>query len=272
MDDLTLPGVKGLSANAGERGDQLIIRLLENSAAKAVADGAPHVDCFIDRGQTVFWAGTLQATAVIYPFNIQQGTSLGEAIDQIVATGNCDVVLDPIYDPLLRPGLIADLNIYVTAGVATGKSFRWDLSPWSAAAISRLLDGAQMGNVIQFYNGQGGPPVTRKTDAGSVAKYGQYWAQQFFPSQTDKVAVEALAAAQRALRRYGKQTITLDPTPEIAVYPFTSYFLGDTVRVRASSALRDALNTTLRVQSIPIKISDNALEQVIALLVSAEDL
>jgi hypothetical protein len=82
---------------------------------------------------------------------------------------------------------------------------------------------------------------TTQTDATSIATYGEYWAQQFFPAQTEPAAVEAIAAQQLALRKDYKQTLTINPVPERAPEPFIDYGLGDRVPVWASNRLRQAV-------------------------------
>jgi len=104
-----------------------------------------------------------------------------------------------------------------------------------------LFDGLGRANVVQFYNGQGGPAVTQQTDATSIGIYGEYWAQQFFPAQTKPSAVIAMAQQQLGLRKDVKQTLTINPAPTRAPEPFVDYGLGDRVPVYASNRLRQAV-------------------------------
>jgi len=73
-----------------------------------------------------------------------------------------------------------------------------------------------------------------QTDAASVTKYGEYWAQQFFPGATAPFQVTDLAEQQLALRAAGKTTVTFRPAPERSPRPWQDYYLGDRVPVWAS--------------------------------------
>jgi len=143
-----------------------------------------------------------------------------------------------------------------------------------------LFDGLGRANVVQFYNGQGGSAVTQQTDAASISTYGEYWAQQFFPAQTEASAVVAIAAQQLELRKDVKQTLTINPAPTRAPEPFVDYGLGDRVPVWASNRLRQPVGdpsgsplTTMqvtdyqRIYGVPVEIDDNGTETVRELLV-----
>jgi hypothetical protein len=133
-----------------------------------------------------------------------------------------------------------------------------------------------LANNLQFFNGQAGPRVTLQTDAASVTKYGEYWAEQVLPQQVEAPAVVAMAQNQLALRKVGRRTLAVNPAPERSPEPFTEYFLGDLVPVYATKRLRQPLPTTgettnyQRIYGIPIQISDNALETITQLLTSPD--
>ena len=147
-----------------------------------------HIDAGVSYGGTASWNGTVETTATVTDFTVQQSTSLGEAWRQLVATGAMDIVLTPVYDPVNRPGYCCDLSIYTEAGtVQDGAVFSWDVGR-SVSAITNLLDGDQLANTVQFYSGQGGPAVTPQTDATSETRYGPYWAQQFWPASPGQAA------------------------------------------------------------------------------------
>lgn len=260
---LELPGTDGLSYNATP-GSQIARDLIVNTIA---ADGSVFVD--VD-------GGTLETTADL-DINFTQGSSVGDALTQLCNTGTMDIWFSPVYDPVSLPGIIANLNTYVQQGSEKdGAIMSWDSPSKSLVAISRLLDGSQLANNVQFYNGQGGPPVALQTDAASVAKYGSYWGQQFQPVEITSQAVIALAQMQLLLRQIGRRTLTVNPAPERSPEPFTEYFLGDLVPVYATNRLRQPIPTPSettnyqRVYAIPIDISDNALETVTQLLTSPD--
>jgi len=159
--------------------------------------------------------------------------------------------------------------------------FAWDMPGRSVTGIDDLFDGLGRANVVQFYRGQGGSAVTQQTDAASIATYGEYWAQQFFPAQeTPTAAVIAIAEQQLELRKTVKQTLTINPAPTRAPDPFVDYGLGDRVPVYASNRLRQTVGdpsgtplTTIqsidfqRIYGIPVDIDDNGTETVRQLLV-----
>jgi len=241
-------------------------------------------------------------------WKIQQGTSIGQAFLDLAATGNCDIVLSPLYDPTLWPGYLCTLNIYspTTASrnskAAVGGAgeyefsaiFAWDQPGRSMVGVENFYDGTGRANTVQYYYGQGGPPATRQTDAASIARYGEYWTQQFFPAQPSaKPAVTALAAEQLVLRKNYKQTLTVNPAPERSPEPFVDYQIGDAVPVfvgtvqQGAYALGDnSMRQSLppgytgavpspdplilywqRVYGIPVEIDDNGVETVRELIV-----
>jgi len=177
-------------------------------------------------------------------YKVEQGTSLGQALQDLCATGYMDILLTPVYDSA-NPGALCDLDVlsqsspYLGAGVFNYNAiFAWDMPGRSVTGIDDLFDGLGRANVVQFYNGQGGPAVTQQTDATSIASYGEYWAQQFFPAQTEAAAVVAMAQQQLDLRKNYRQTLTINPAPTRAPEPFVDYGLGDRVPVYASNRLR----------------------------------
>jgi hypothetical protein len=220
-------------------------------------------------------------------WEIQQGTSLGQALLDLCSAGFMDIVLTPIYEPLTDPGYLCDLDImsqsspYLGAGVFNYNAiFAWDMPGRNVTGIDDLFDGLGRANVIQYYNGQGGPAVTQVTDTASIATYGEYWAQQFFPAQTKASAVVSMATWQLGLRKDVKQTLTVNPAPCRAPEPFVDYGLGDKVPVWASNRLRQPVGdpsgspvTTAqvtdyqRIYGIPIEIDDNGAEMVRELIV-----
>lgn len=250
--DGTLPTEDGLRPGT-VAGNLLVVQLISDAVDA-------HGTIFLDYGQTSQYAGTIETTDDITEV-FQQGMSLAEALDQIVATGTLDIVLDPIYDPLNRPGIIAELNVYATAGTTRyDSSFGWDKFPRSVVRLDRETDGRERANRIQFYAGQGGPAVPLQSNLASSAIFGEYWMQQFFPGIDEAGPVEAMAALQLRLRKLGLVTYALSPAPERAPVPFSGYDIGDYVPVYNSDRLREASYTLKRVYSIPLVIGNDQME------------
>lgn len=267
--DGSYPGDLGVIYPAGTRASDII---LEQFAAAEIT-GSP---IFIDYNTSAFWAGTIEDTDPLpdggdgIALTFQRGTPLGEMLDTLVATGTCDIVLDPVYDITNRPGILVDLSVYRSAGSYKPQAiFGWDRWPRNVTQLSRQVDGTARANQVQMFAGQGGPPVPLETDPLSIAKFGDYWAQQYLPGVPSIAGAHAIAQRQLALNAQGQVTYSLSPTAERAPLLFDEYREADTVPLVASSRFRKAIDgDTLRIESIPIAIGDDQLERINAMLVS----
>ena len=273
QDDGTLPGPNGLSFTA-TRVDVIVATLLRNTIDN---QGPVGIDAGTTWSGTTFYDGTLDAPEQI-DINFQQGTTVGQAWQQLCDGDYCDVVMEPIYDPNNRPGYLAQLNVYSEVGHERDDAiFAWDAPSRSLVGLHRLIEGNQRANAVKFFAGQGGSApggqtITLQEDAASIAKFGQYWRQTFFPNQVIAAVVQALAFAQLQLSKNGRTTVTFSPAPQRSPQPFTEYFLGDRVPVYASNRFRapipdtdvasSNLNNYQRIYGIPIVIADDATEQI----------
>lgn len=274
-----LVGAKGLSY-ANTPGSTIALDLLDNTMA-ALVSAEPMQPLFIDSA-----SGTVEVTEFI-SIKFDQGMTLGEAWTKLTDTGTMDIVLDPVYDPYTRPGVLSVLSIYNEAGQARNDAvFSWDKFPRSLVGVNRLNDGTQMANTAQFF--VEGIPVTQALDSASRTEYGAYWSQRAYPGPPtpfNRIAVSLLAQAQVALRKKGRRTITIDPAPERSPDPFTEYGLGDRVPVYAGrplegngSSFRAVLNpgepagdewsNPQRVYAIPISLDADQVETVTQLLLT----
>jgi hypothetical protein len=275
--------------------DEIIVDILFIMFSNAdVTSPVASQNAFIDWGLSGFYTGTIEtcpAPAVGASWEIQQGTSVGQALQDICASGACDIIMEPIYDPVNRPGELCQISIYSQGSPAYGAGsynynaiFSWDRPGRSVVGIDDMFDGTNRANHIIYYNGQGGPPIATYAsaefrDATSIATYGEYAPSQFFPAQTVKQGVKSIAAQQLALRANFKQTLTVNPAPERSPEPFVDYYLGDRVPVYASDNLRQEIPPSgsydpfsgptawQRVYGIPVEIDDNGVETVRELLV-----
>jgi len=231
-------------------------------AFSELVDGTTHLDLL---------TGVIETTDVV-DITFQQGISVGEALDQLVATGTMDVIMEPIYDPFDHPGIVCTLNIFETAGsIRRDAIFAWDKQGRNLVDLNRQDDGRERANKLQYYIGQGGPPVPLVSDAASVTKYGTYWEQQFFPANENSDVVEGFANTQRRLRRMGLITYSLSPAPERAPVPITGYYIGDYVSVHASDRLRESVETLKRVYSIPLSIGDDQMEAPAGVIIGDDE-
>jgi hypothetical protein len=246
------------------RGSDIALELLVNTTLN-------HGETHIDYG-SVFWQGTIEDTDVIAEILFQQGSSVGEAFDALVETGTLDIILTPVYDPDNRPGITHELSIYSRAGSPQYEAvFAWDKPSRSVVELTANFDGNERANNVQYYAGQGGPPVPLQVDGAAVTAFGEYWTQQFFPGQTKAAAVEKMALAQLLLRARGLTTYTMSPAPERSPIPFVDYNLGDTIPVYASDRMRRPVAEMLRVTSIPLVIADDQMEAGQAILLTPDE-
>lgn len=250
---------------------------------------AARAACYIDWGAalggTSFWGGTIQTGLGDVDITFQLSTMLGGtdgAIGQLIATGACDILITPIWDPVNRPGYLAEGSIVAQAGnVKYGAVFAWDVPPNSLLNLVRLDDGSpgQMVNKVVYGvgNGAGGGQATA-SDATSITAYGEMWDLQNLAGQPENSAVAALAALEILLAKQGKTVVTLTPMAERAPIPGisdiagdNSYWIGDQTPVYASNRFRQPLTGQLvRVNGIPFVIGDDQVESVQQILTSAD--
>ncbi len=257
-------------------GNVIIGRMLKNAID---SEGFAFIDAGVTYGGTAFYEGTIEATDQM-AIKINRGQSVADIWNAVVDAGNCDIVLTPIYDPDNRPGYTHELNIYALAGdIRRTQVFAWDMLNRTVANWDRMHDGTpgQFINKIQGYAGQGGFPVPAagpETNAASVAKYLPYWLNQFSPTQdaTDPTGSQLLGLIkqQLVLQKQGKRTTTLKPTSGRAPIPLLEYFPGDRCPCYATKRIRVAAAGLQRVQTIPISITDDGIEEVPALLLSPD--
>lgn len=259
-------------------GATLAAVLLANTIADVTYGGPVHIDAGTAYGGTPYWAGTIDPTVPIV-FQVQQGQTVGDAWQQLEATGTMEIVLNPIWDPVRRPGYTHELSIFALAGSHRRSAvFGWDKMNRAVTNISRQHDATpgSFFNIVQYYAGQGGPPVppTPLVNLASQNDFGSWWSQQFFPNQvsSDPLAssVYYLAVLALQLAKQGKRTVTMLVTPERAPVALLDYDIGDRVPVYATNRLRAPIAGLIRVQSIPITITDDGIEQVLALLLSPD--
>lgn len=244
------------------------------------------IDAGVTYGGTTFWGTQTPAVIEMTPnidINFQQGMSVGDAWNQLLAAGNevgsatsdggVDIVLYPIYDPVNRPGYTHDLAIYNLAGVQQpGSPMAWGQFTRTAETADRQHDATPSNfvNIANFYAGEGGPGVGLIQNAASGEKYLAYVSSQFFPQQPDAIAVQAMAQQVITLQKQGKRTFTVNPDPLRAIGPFVGYNIGDRIPIYAPNNLRVAAAGYQRVQGIPLEINPDGVARVNALLLSPD--
>lgn len=300
---------KGHTYDAAWTMDEVVIDILTRMSNVVDVAGPPLASqfAFTDWGWSSFYDTTCTGSVIetcatsADGWHIEPGTSIGQALQDICTAGYMDIVFLPIYDPVNRPGILCELSIYAQSsdpdsGAGTrnyAAQFAWDAPGRSTVGFTDLFDGTQRANKVQYRNGQAGPLVPVQRDATSIARYGEYWAEQTFPAQTQAIAVEAIAEEQLVLRKTYKQTLTINPAPEFSPEPFVDYYIGDRVPIFIGKAQRGTYQlgdnsprqplppgyqgsvpvpdpATLvwqRIYGIPVDIDDNGVETVRELLV-----
>jgi len=274
--DGDLPGPDGISWTATPS-SEVAAQILRNTI---INEGTVYIDAGASYGGTGFYTGTIESTLPI-DINFEQGTTVGQAWQELMATNTLDILLLPIYDPLNRPGTCVQFNAYAQAGSVIDEAiFAWDKPSRSLIAISHQYDGSQRANKVQFGAGPGGMDgyTTTEIDAASVAKYGAYWYTRFFPGQQDQTAVQSFAEFTLELLKNGKQTVVSSPAPERSPLVFQEFYLGDRVPVYASRNLREPIPAPQdgtqerefyqRVYGIPLTLTDDGVEEIREMLMS----
>lgn len=252
-----LLGTSGLTFK-GVQGKTILLALLDRTF---VADGWHFIDTT---------TGTIEDTDPI-DINFQQGSSVGEALDQLEQTSTMDVLLPAVYDPVGSPGILAQLNVHVLAGsVKHAAIMSWDMAGSTLAGINWLEDGQQRENNVELYTADGRPtPVV--SDSTSIAKFGSYWGQQNYPVQTQLPAITVAAANRLLKNKDHPDTLQLAPIPRLAPVPLTEYGLADWLPTYASRRLGKAIDGSVRpyrVYEMGLDLPDDSGETA-NLLVSA---
>ena len=216
-------------------------------------------------------------------WNIQQGTSIGQLFSNLCSAGNdvggtaecIDIVIQPIWDPVNRPGYTSQLSIYNLAGaVQNGCVMGWGRMNRTVTTADRQHDGTPTSfiNIAQFFAGPGGEAGIATTQANltSVLKYYPYWSQQFFPGQPNVNAATALAVQTIQLQSSGKRTFVTNPDPLRAAMPFADYDIGDRIQIYSTNAQRVGASGYQRVESIPIQVNSDGVTAVVGLLTSPD--
>lgn len=246
--------------------NDIIIDMLENMVdfSDPIQSGAPAY-AFLDWG----WSGSLyQGTIETLPpitHLFQKEQSIGEGFDNLCARGVVDIVIDPIYDPVNRPGIVGELSIYNLVGDLKPEAiFAWDKPSRSTVEISRNINGNERANNIRLHAGQGGASevVSTVVSTPSVVRFGEYWQTQFYVAENQEESISEYA--QQLLDQFAEhaKTVTVTVAPERCPDPFLEWFVGDLVRVFASKKFRSIQEGFQRAIAFELAIGNTALETV----------
>jgi hypothetical protein len=288
----TMPGSSGFLFTA--TGNVIAYTLIQNTQASLAAlggfgSGGVFADIPNAYGGTVHWTGTNEVTPLLN-FRLQQGVSLGQALAQLCTAGSnvegtsqcIDILFEPIYDPINRPGYVSQISVYDLAGIERpGAPMAWSRFTRSSTTADRQHDGTPGAfvNVAQYVPGQGTPllPGQIVTNPSSIAKYYPYWEQRWFPGQPFATVTKNLSIQTLQLRKQGKRTFMVDPDPLRAAMPFRDYTIGDRIPIYTpgvtsgrATGLRVAEAGFERVETIPLVIGPDGVTRVNQLLVSPD--
>lgn len=218
---------------------------------------------FLDWGQTGFYTPNWDVLPEI-THTFQKGTSVGDGLRQLINRGHCDIVFKPIYDPVNRPGYLAEVYVYEVAGELKPEAiFAWDKPSHSVAQVSRFVDGTRRTNTVRWHTWLGGgASVVTDTSPASIERFGEYWSEQYIVSsehtgQTADYQEDWIDTYAEHARE-----VTITAIPERSPEPFLEWFVGDEVRVFASANLRSTMSGFQRVSGFGIDISDDSVETV----------
>lgn len=275
FNDGAFPKESGLRFDAGTRASDIVKTML---AQTEDIEGETHID-FSDESLLV---DTEPLGAAI---NFEPTLTVGEAWQQLMQTGTIDILLNPIYDPIARPGKVVELQIGPQLGQLRANAVMgWDIGPNSITDISRMVDGTRLADVIRFITGFG-VGGTIQFDSAAIAKYGQWWSTQVLTGDEDAELVAKYAVIQLALRRNGARNLSFSPAPEWGLLPLRDYALGDFVPVWASRNLREPIGVDYdsfdpdnpgdsagfqRIYQIPIGLDDDGTERVRGIVTSQD--
>lgn len=201
---------------------------------------------------------------------VARGTSIAQLWSQLEEMGAIDIVLLPVFDPRVRPGVLAELNLQPEYGsVRPAAIFSWDRSPRSLPDISRLEDGTKRANDVRGYTDDK-LAIAPVTDSDSQEKYGEYVEMRQWTGIDDVAPVEFFAAEDLLFRKSGQVTVSATPAAARSAQPVQDFDIGDRVPVYASERLRKPIASRMRIYGIPITLGADNREQVGELIVSAD--
>lgn len=229
-------------------------------------DGPVRIDAGEAWSGTTSWVGSIEELpAVTHTFEAPM--SVGEAWDWLEEKGYMDITLDPIYDPVGRPGYLSDLTIEAEKGATRRNAiFAWDMGPRSVTAITRLEDGVKLANNVVARGGAGGAEASVvATDAGSIATFGNHFGLQIQVDTVNTDALDKLAAVELLFRKEPPETVAITPAVGRSPIPLQAYDVGDRVPVWASPRFRKPINgddSPSRVRGIHLDVADDGYEDV----------
>ena len=180
---------------------------------------------------------------------------------------------DSDFDLYLAPverfdGILCTLHVYVSFGNdRPDVIFGWDSSPGSATGVTRVRDGTELANVVVSAGGSG--LNLEKVDATSIGLYRRHEVVSNYADTTDMGFLNAMGDSEIGVRKHLRERITMELAQGRAAEPFSHFYLGDTVRTRASSRLRGGFTRSDRIYAFTVTVDDDGSERLSSVTLAA---
>jgi hypothetical protein len=237
-----------------------------------------------DYGGTSDWDGFIQECQNL-TISFQRDTTIGEALKQVMDSGLAFIHLRPIYDPVNRPGILCELNIYRPNSVnpfqdeaSSFPTMSWDRSGRALTSLGREVDGTARANELRLYGANNklvgfsssGPDFALESTL-SVERFGRYWEPQTLVRHSRKEVLSRTAQKLLTQKEQGRRTWRPALAPELEIIPFRDFDLGWEVCLYHSRRLREELWDCHAVLGFTLSIDNDTLETVTDLLLSTDD-
>lgn len=175
----------------------------------------------------------------------------------LIELADADPGFDFYFGPVERTdGVLVSANFYAVFGAdRPDVIFAWAKEPRSAGGASRVQDGSLLANSL-YGRGNGGIVTAERSDSTSITRFRRYEDVVSYLDIDDATYLTAQVDAELAVRKDLKERVTLTPAPGRAPEPFSHFFLGDTVRSRASTDLRGGFTRTDRIYGFTLSIAN----------------
>lgn len=153
-------------------------------------------------------------------------------------------------------GNIGQLNIYASQGSDRASTVRFQYGPGTLANVRAVTRQTEPPiNTARVLGANG--IVALKTDASSIAAYGEWWVQESASDTSQQSVLDS--KAQALLRPNWIKVTTFSPDPTLAPAPWDDYWLGDTVSFygRRGAFVEDV---TARINKISLVVDDEGNE------------
>lgn len=187
---------------------------------------------------------------------------------------------DVVFDPVDHVGSIAgdfgvlvQMSVWANRGVdRPGVIFSYDAPGATCSRASRKLDTDAQANIIYGLGGSmsgGSALVSARERQPNRGPWGVLEDLSTYSEITHLSVLNALVDEELTYRGGPKTMVTFQPIAGKAAEPFSHFFLGDTVRVRAGASLRGGFSGVQRIRGFDLDLSDEGFETMSAVHTTA---